>query len=182
MGQALIAIGIAILVIGLLFAFKYPPGDLPAIGDFTRIGSGFEGRLALPPDEINKVIGEANAIATSANQAAIETRSWAQWLLMLVILFGAGTTILAGVQKAIQWGPRAVSLLTLVLGLLGAAAAVSTSAAGYLNGVADSRFACVENIEKEAAKTLAAIREESDEQAARQYLEDLLRLANRCKA
>ncbi|RWE07700.1 MAG: hypothetical protein EOS23_26660 [Mesorhizobium sp.] len=182
MGQTLIAIGIAVIVAGVIVAFALTPEALRTIGDFTRIGSGFDGALPLPPDEINKAISEANAIATSVNQATIEIKSWAQRLLMLVVLFGAGTTILAGLHKAIQWGSRASTILTLAIGLLGAAAAVSTSGAAYLNGVADTRFACVESIEKEAAKTLSSVRDESDAQAARQYLDDLLRLANRCEA
>ncbi|MER8948299.1 MULTISPECIES: hypothetical protein [unclassified Mesorhizobium] len=145
MGKTLIAIGIAILAIGLLVTFALTPEALRIVGDFARIGSGFDGALPLPPDEINNAISEANAIATSVNQATIETKSWAQWLLTLVVVFGAGTTVLAGLQKAIQWGPRASTLLTLAIGLLGAGAAVSTSGATYLNGVADSRFACVEH-------------------------------------
>lgn len=180
MGQALIVTGIAVLLIGLYVVFSLTPDALRIIGDFARIGSGFDGRFPLPPDEINNAISEANRIATTVNQTAIETKSWAQWLLMLVVLCGAGTTILAGLQKAIQWGQRTSTLLTLAIGLLGAASAVSTSGAGYMNGVADSRFACVEGIEQEAAKTLAAVRDETDAQAARQYLDNLLRSASRC--
>ena len=179
-GRLLIGIGLLIVVAGITWSaigFRTTIGEPP---DIRKLGTGFEGQLAVPPEEINKALAAANDIASTVNTYAVASQVWATRLLFLVICFGGGVSILAGVQKMPNLPKSRQAALVVASGLLGAGSAISTSGANYLQGVTDKRFACVDEIEKAATKTLRQARAEPDAEAARQYLSDLLRDAARC--
>ena len=72
--------------------------------------------------------------------------------------------------------------LTVAIGLLGSLSAVSTYAAGYLDGQAKQSFGCISEIEKQVRKTVQDIRSESNAALAEQYLGEMERKVARCPA
>lgn len=181
MGKFLILLGVVLLLGGVALSYTFFSTSVLAVSDFPQIGSGFDDTLPIPPAEINAAITEANRIASAVNDAAISQKSLAQKLLLAVVIFGALTTIVAGIQKVKKWNAVLSTVFTVLLAILGTLSAISTSTAGYLNGVGDKRFACVDTIEMETAETIAAVRVEISADAARQYLVELTRTAQRCQ-
>lgn len=181
MGRLLVGLGIAILALGLFGNELIAPVKVYDDPFFTQYGSGATGQLVIPPAELNNAVEEANLIATTVNRAGIGNASFSRILLFFVVLFGGLTALLAGIQKSTQLGKRYDVILTVTIGLLGAASAIATSGSRYLDGRADERFECVEKIEEDASSTRRLVMDETDAGAARQLLADLIRGARRCE-
>lgn len=181
MGRLLIGLGIVVLVGGLSAVQLYAPAPAARMVSIDRIASGFQGTLPLSPDEVNSAMDRADAIAAASNQRGVRSKDAARFCLLLVVLLGGAIAILAGVQRSTGFGKRHEASLTVAIGLFGAASAISTSGAQYLDKLAGERFACVDSIGADAGKTLRSVRQETDGEAARRYLTDLLLRAERCQ-
>ncbi len=178
----LIALGVIVIIGGLAWTLQQrpplPPEQRPA--GAPELAARAPEPLPLPEAEFKAAIAKANAIADAANQQGIANQTWSERLLLLVICLGGGVSILAGIQKAPNLPPPKTATLVIATAILGAASAVSTSAASHLSGVADKHFGCVDRIEKAIDETSTKVRAAPDAIAARQHLEELQRDAARC--
>lgn len=177
MGRFLIALGLAIVVGGIWITTEFA-SEAPEPPVLDRIGSGFNSSLQIPREEINEQIAVANAVADEMVAHSITMKDRGEFALMLVIVLGGLTTMVAGLQKLAGDGP-AIGF-TVALALLGAGSAGATGYAKYASDTSDAGFKCVDALEDHVAETIAALQSETDETAARQYLADMARQAARC--
>ena len=184
MGRLLIALGVLVIIGGLAWTSQRfrPPQERPAIPKIgPQMGARGLEQLPLPPDEIDRAVAKANDIADAVNASGVASQTWSDRLLLLVICFGGGVSILAGWQKAPNLQPSRKATLVFATAILGAGSAISTSGASHLDGVAEKRFVCVDRIEKAVAQTVGQVRAETDAVVARQHLADMQRDAARCE-
>lgn len=180
MGRFFILLGVALLILGGAFYLSFGQIVPPLPPAIEGIGPGAIDTFPIDPEVLNAAIREANDIANAANAEGIELRSWSRGLLVAVFVFGAFTSIAAGLQKIWKTLGRDDTLLMVAIGLLGAASAVSTSAAGHSSTQAEGRFSCVAAIEKAVTGTITSVRGERDVALATQYVDDMRRSVQRC--
>lgn len=182
MGRFFIYLGILLLVIGAVVFLRFNQVAPPPPPAIETIGAGAVDTFPIDPEILNAAIRDANRIATAANGDGIAQRNWARLLLVGVFVCGALTSIAAGLQKIWKTLNRDDTILTIAIGVLGAASAIATSGAGHFTTQAEGRFACVGAIEKEVAGTITSVRGEGDASLATQYVEDMRRAVERCAA
>jgi hypothetical protein len=180
MGRFFILLGLVLLLLGGAFFFRFSQVEQPPPPAIEGIGPGAIDTVPIDPAVVNAAIDEANAIANAANAKGIDLRGWSRLLLVAVFIFGAFTSIAAGLQKIWKSLERDDTVLTIAIGVLGAASAIATSAAGHFSTQAEGRFTCVAAIEKEVAGTITSVRGERDPALAAQYVDDMRRSVQRC--
>jgi len=180
MGRFLVVLGLVLLAGGSFLFLKFNIESFERTG-IEGIGSGFDGVLAIPPDEVNAAVDSSNLIANNAIAAAIRMERFAGLLLFAVFAIGALISMCAGIQKIRQRDAPVQHTLTVAVGLLGAASAISASGAKYLDGLAKDRYACVKTLDEEIAATIEDVRLARSELRARQALSEMKRVATRCE-
>lgn len=178
MGRFLIALGLAIVVVSIWMATEFS-SEAPQPLVLDRIGSGFNSALQIPREEINQQIAVANTVADEIVEHGVTMKCRSDLALLLVIVLGGLTTMVAGLQKLVSDGP--VVGFTVALALLGSASAGATGYAKYASDASDDSFECVDALEAHVGETIAALQTETDETSARQYLTDMTRQAVRCR-
>jgi len=181
MGRILIVLGLLLLFVGGAIFLNY---DIQSVGRnaISGIGSGFDGKLVIPPDEVNTAVDSSNMIANDVVSAAIRLERFSGWLLFAVFVIGALISICAGFQKIKDRDAPIQHALAIAVGLLGAGSAISASGAKYLDGLAKDHYACVKTLDEEITATIEDVRLARSELRARQALSEMTRVAARCKA
>jgi hypothetical protein len=181
MGKFFMGLGVVLLLagIGAFFVFPSPVGVTTDLPDAVF---GANDTIAIDPDRLRAAVEAANERADTLNESGISYQTWAQRLLFLVFVAGSLIAFFAGLQKMYEDLKKKKVWLTVAIGLLGSLSAVSTYAAGYLDGQAKQSFGCISEIEKHVRKTVEDIRAESDAALADQYLGEMERKVARCPA
>ena len=180
MGRILIVTGFLVLILGGGLVLTTILTTDPTSTTIAGIGSGFVDELPLSRDEINKVVSNANNIASIVNDRGNLQQSIAHGLLLATVLLGACSAVLAGIQNSANWARKYATGITITIGLLGSATAITTSAASYLDSSSDTHFHCADTINTVATEVLESVQHETNTMAARQYLKHLSDTANRC--
>ena len=181
MSKFFMGLGIFLLLAGIGAFFVYP-GPVGVVTNLPDTVFGANDTIAIDPDRVRAAVQNANDRANTLNESGIGYQTWAQRLLFLVFVAGSLIAFFAGLQKLYEDLKKKKVWLTVAIGLLGSLSAVSTYAAGYLDGQAKQSFGCISEIEKQVRKTVQDIRSESNAALAEQYLGEMERKVARCPA
>lgn len=181
MSKFFMGLGIILLSCGVGTYLFYPP-PIGVVTELPEVVFGAIGTIAIDPDKLSAALKTANQRLDTLNESGITYQAWSQRLLFVVLCAGALIVFFAGLQKMYEELNKKKIWLTVAIGLLGSLSAVSTYAAGHLEGQARQSFGCISEIEKQVRKTVEDISNESNAALAEQYLGEMERKVARCPA
>lgn len=179
MGRFFITLGMLVLLLGLGSALlsETPEAQPPTPrtqGLESLVQSGLSGAQ-------RAAITEAERASDALNEAGASSRATADWLMTVVFVLGAATTITLGLQQMLPSATRWRLYFSVAIGLLGVASSVTTAGAQYLRGQADASFQCVESINREIRDAIDELRRPGASANVERTLRELAQRVERCQ-